>query len=160
MKLYDCATAPSPRRVRIFLAEKNIAVPTAQVNLREAEQFSPAFQALNPARTVPVLDLENGTIITDAVAICLYFENLQPEPSLMGRGAEEEVFVTAYDRRAEPEGFYVAMEAFRSAAPVSKGKRSPGQRTTIRSRIWLVAPEPRCSSSSRPWTAALLTPSS
>jgi glutathione S-transferase len=126
MKLYDCATAPSPRRVRIFLAEKAIAVPTVQVNLRAGEQFSPAFRALNPACTVPVLDLENGTIITDAVAICLYFEDLQPEPSLIGRGAEERAIVTAWYRRAEREGFYVAMEAFRNATPGLKGRAVPG----------------------------------
>ncbi len=61
MKLYDCTTAPSPRRVRIFLAEKGISVPTVQVDLRNGEQFSPAFRAINPECTVPVLELDNGT---------------------------------------------------------------------------------------------------
>jgi hypothetical protein len=61
MKFYDCATAPSPRRVRIFLAEKEISVPTVQVDLRNGEQFSAEFRAINPACTVPVLELDNGT---------------------------------------------------------------------------------------------------
>src|ERR671930_2347117 len=89
MKLYDCATAPSPRRVRIFLAEKGITVPVVQVNLRDGEQFSPAFRAINPDCTVPVLELDDGTRITDAIAICRYFEETQPAQFLMGESAAE-----------------------------------------------------------------------
>jgi glutathione S-transferase len=68
MKFYDCTTAPSPRRVRIFLAEKGISVPTVQVDLRNNEQLKPEFRAINPDATVPVLELDNGTRITDATA--------------------------------------------------------------------------------------------
>ena len=78
MKFYDCSTAPSPRRVRIFLAEKGISVPTVQVDLRNNEQFSVAFRAINPEVTVPVLELDNGTRITDAIGICVYFEAMHP----------------------------------------------------------------------------------
>ena len=74
MKFYDCSTAPSPRRVRIFLAEKGITLPTVQVDLRNGEQFTPAFRAINPDCTVPVLELDDGTAITDAIGICVYFE--------------------------------------------------------------------------------------
>jgi glutathione S-transferase len=74
MKFYDCSTAPSPRRVRIFLAEKGITVPTVQVDLRNGEQFTPSFRALNPACTVPVLELDGGAVIADVVAICRYVE--------------------------------------------------------------------------------------
>ena len=74
MKFYDCSTAPSPRRVRIFLAEKGFTVPTVQIDLRAGQQFSPEFRAISPDCTVPVLDLENGVVLADAVAICLYFE--------------------------------------------------------------------------------------
>ncbi len=94
MKFYDCATAPSPRRVRIFFAEKGMSVPTVQVDLRNGEQFSPAFRAINPDCTVPVLELDNGTRIADIVAICRYFEELYPEPRLMGRTAEEKAVKT------------------------------------------------------------------
>jgi glutathione S-transferase len=121
MKFYDCASAPSPRRVRIFLAEKGISLPPVQVNLREGEQFSPAFRAINPECTVPVLKPDNGVIIADVIAICLYFEASQPEPPLMGRGAGEKALVTMWQRRAGRDGFYAVMEAFRNTAPGLKG---------------------------------------
>ena len=65
MKFFDCATAPSPRRVRIFLSEKGITVPTVQVDLRNNEQLTPAFRAINPDATVPALELDDGTRIND-----------------------------------------------------------------------------------------------
>jgi hypothetical protein len=126
MKFYDCTTAPSPRRVRIFLAEKGISVPTVQVDLRNGEQFSPAFRAINPDCTVPVLELDNGTRIADIVAICRYFEELYPKPRLMGRTAEEKAVIEAWQRRVERDGFYAAMEAFRNSTPGLKGRALPG----------------------------------
>jgi glutathione S-transferase len=126
MKFYDCATAPSPRRVRIFLAEKGIAVPTVQVDLRNGEQFTPSFRALNPACTVPVLELDSGAAIADVVAICRYLEELHPEPHLMGRNAEERAVVEAWQRRIEWDGIQAAQEAFRNAAPGLKGRALPG----------------------------------
>jgi glutathione S-transferase len=126
MKLYDCTTAPSPRRVRIFLAEKGISVPTIQVDLRNGEQFSPAFRAINPECTVPVLELDNGTRVADIVAICRYFEELYPDPPLMGRTAEQKAIIEAWQRRLERDGFYAAMEAFRNSTPGLKGRALPG----------------------------------
>src|SRR5215831_822163 len=114
MKFYDCVTAPSPRRVRIFLAEKGLTVPTVQVDLRNGEQFTPAFRALNPDCTVPVLELDSGTTITDIIAICRYFEELHPDPSLMGRSAEERAVIESWLRRIEWDGIYAAQEAFRA----------------------------------------------
>ena len=87
MKLYDFSIAPNPRRVRIFLAEKGIEVPTVQVNLREREQFEIEFSKINPWLTVPVLELDDGTIISECVAISRYFEDTIPEPPLWGRDA-------------------------------------------------------------------------
>ena len=104
MKLYDCAFAPSPRRVRIFLAEKAIAVPTVQVDLRNGEQFTPAFRAINPDCTVPVLELDDGSRIADAIAICLYFEATQPAPPLMGSDPKAKAAIAAAQRRAERDG--------------------------------------------------------
>src|SRR6516164_8827987 len=98
MKFYDCVTAPSPRRVRIFLAEKDLTVPTVQIDLRNGEQFTPAFRALNPDCTVPVLELDSGVAITDIIAICRYFEELHPDPSLMGRSAEERAVIESWLR--------------------------------------------------------------
>jgi glutathione S-transferase len=126
MKLYDYAPAPNPRRVRIFLAEKGIAVPTVQVDLRANEQFSEAFRAVNPDCTVPVLELEDGTRIADVLAICVYFEASQPEPPLMGAGALECAKVTLWQRRAEREGFLSVAESFRNSTPGFKGRALPG----------------------------------
>lgn len=126
MKFYDCSTAPSPRRVRIFLAEKGITVPTVQVNLREGEHLGAAFRAINPDATVPALELDSGTIITDAVAICVYFEETQPQPPLIGATPEEKAATIAWNRRVERDGFYAVMEAFRNSTPGLKGRAVPG----------------------------------
>ena len=85
MKLYDYAPAPSPRRVRIF--QKGITVPSVQVDLRAGEHFGENFRAVNPDCTVPVLELDDGTRIADAIAICVYFEAVRPRPALMGEDA-------------------------------------------------------------------------
>ena len=113
MKFYDCATAPSPRRVRIFAAEKGISLPTVQVDLRNGEQFTPAFRAINPECTVPVLVLDDGTTIADAVAICGYIEELHPEPPLIGSNAKERALVTALNRQIERDGFFAALSGQR-----------------------------------------------
>ena len=126
MKFYDCATAPSPRRVRIFLAEKGITVPTVQVNLREGEHLTAAFRKLNPDCTVPVLELDNGAVINDAIAMCVYFEETQPEPPLIGATAQEKALTIAWNRRVERDGFYAVMEAFRNSTPGLKGRALPG----------------------------------
>jgi glutathione S-transferase len=103
MKLYDCAGAPSPRRVRIFLCEKGIAVPTVQVDLRHGEQFTEAFRAINPDCTVPVLELDDGTRIADAVGICVYFE--------AGPDGYEQIPALAARGRARVLRFFERMEA-------------------------------------------------
>jgi glutathione S-transferase len=84
MKLYELNGAPNPRRVRIFLAEKGIVVPLVQVDLRKAEHKSPEFLKKNPSGKIPVLELDDGSCIAESVAICRYFEALQPKPSLFG----------------------------------------------------------------------------
>ena len=126
MKFYDCATAPSPRRVRIFLAEKGLAVPTIQVDLRSGEHLKPAFRSINPDATVPALALDTGAVITDAVAICHYLEELHPDPPLIGATPQERAITIAWNRRIERDGFYAAMEAFRNATPGLKGRAIPG----------------------------------
>jgi len=126
MKLYDCAGAPSPRRVRIFLAEKGIAVPTVQVDLRNGEQLTESFRRINPDCTVPVLELDDGTRIADAIAICVYFEAVRPAPPLMGSDPQDKAIITAAQRRAERDGFYAVVEAFRNFTPGLKGRSLPG----------------------------------
>jgi len=126
MKLYDYAPAPSPRRVRIFLAEKGITLPTVQVDLRKGEQFSESFRAINPECTVPVLELDDGTRIADAIAICVYFEGLKAEPALIGRDPASRARIVAASRRAERAGFSAMVEACRNATPGFKGRALPG----------------------------------
>jgi glutathione S-transferase len=126
MKFYDCATAPSPRRVRIFLAEKGITVPTVQVDLRKGEQFTDGFRAINPDCTVPVLELDDGTYITDAIGICVYFEAVRPLPPLMGSDPKGKAIITAAQRRAERNGFHAVVEALRNFTPGLKGRALPG----------------------------------
>ncbi|WP_316230441.1 glutathione S-transferase [Bradyrhizobium sp. SZCCHNR1051] len=126
MRLYDSATAPSPRRVRIFLAEKGLTIPTVQLDLRAGEQFRPEFRALNPQCTVPVLELDSGAAITDIIAICRYIEELHPEPALMGRNAEERAVIECWIRRIEWDGIYAIQEAFRNSAPGLESRALPG----------------------------------
>src|SRR5712671_3371570 len=89
MKLFDGGRAPNPRRTRIFLAEKGIKLPIEQVDLGHMAQKSEAYAAINPLMRVPALVLDDGTVITESIAICRYFEALQPDPPLFGRGALE-----------------------------------------------------------------------
>ena len=118
MKLYDGGKAPNPRRVRIFLAEKGLPLPTiVPVDLGKGENNGPAFAAKNPWQRVPVLELDDGTLISESVAICRYFEELHPEPALFGRGARQRAEVEMWHRRLEL-GVYLAEQAvFRHLHP-------------------------------------------
>src|SRR5580704_5702527 len=126
MKFYDCAIAPSPRRVRIFLAEKGITLPTIQVDLRKGEQFGDAFRAINPECTVPVLELDDGRRISDSLAVCVYLEQTRPQPPLMGVDAADRAIVAEWQRRAERDGFLAVAEAFRDSTPAFKTRALPG----------------------------------
>ena len=103
MKLYNSPFAPNPRRVRIFLAEKGLAVPTVDVDLARLDQRSEDFSALNPFQTVPALTLDDGVVLAESIAICRYFEEIQPDPPLfgvgaLGAGAGRDVAAPARDR--------------------------------------------------------------
>jgi glutathione S-transferase len=126
MKLYDFVLAPNPRRVRIFLAEKGIEVPMVQVNTRTREQFAPEFEAKNPNCAVPVLELDDGTCIAESVAICRYFEEIQPEPPLMGRDAKDKAIVEMWNRRAEIDGTIPLGQAARNGLPLFAGRAIAG----------------------------------
>jgi glutathione S-transferase len=126
MKLYDCAPAPSPRRVRIFLAEKGITVPTVQVDLRAGEQLRPEFLKLNPWGTVPVLELEDGTAISEVMACCRYIEETHPQPPLLGRDAKEKAVIAMWDHYCEINGFLAAAEALRNETKGMAGRALPG----------------------------------
>lgn len=117
MKLYENTHAPNPRRVRIFLAEKGIKCETVQLDIVKGENLSDSFLAINPRGMLPTLQLDDGTAIDETVAICRYFEELQPSPPLMGQGAVGKARVEARQRHMEWDGLLGAMEAFRNAFP-------------------------------------------
>jgi glutathione S-transferase len=122
MKLYDSKTAPNPRRVRIFLAEKGIDVPRVEVDIAKAENRSEEFRQKNPIGTLPVLELDDGTVIAESVAICRYFEETRPEPALLGVDARDKALVEMWQRRMELELFMPIAQVFRNTHPFFKGR--------------------------------------
>ena len=97
MIFYDCTTAPSPRRARMFIAEKGLTIETREVNLGKGEQPAPEFLAVNPLATVPVLVTDNGVTLSENIAIATYLEALHPEPALMGTTPEERALVMMWN---------------------------------------------------------------
>ncbi len=118
MKLYDFTLAPNAKRVRVFMAEKGVSVPAVQVQIRDREQFTDAYRRINPLSVVPALELDDGTVITESIAICRYFEEVQPAPPLFGTGAVERAQIEMWNRRAELFGFMPAGEAVRNSVPL------------------------------------------
>jgi glutathione S-transferase len=126
MKLYQSASSPNSRRVRIFLAEKRLSIPFVTVDLGKGEQHSEAYRTINPRRVVPTLVLEDGTAIGEVPAICRYIEETNPEPALLGDTPKEKALVAMWERRAELKGFAAVMEAIRNSAPGLKGRAIAG----------------------------------
>jgi glutathione S-transferase len=122
MKLYDSRVAPNPRRVRIFLAEKGIEVPTVQVDIGKRENLDATFLAKNPLGRVPVLELDDGRHLAETVAICRYFEGLQPDPPLLGVDAVDAAFVEMWQRRMEQQLFDAITGCFRNTHDYFKGR--------------------------------------
>jgi len=122
MRIYDSNTAPNPRRVRIFLAEKGIQVPYEQVDIGNAVNRGDEFRKKNPMATLPVLELDDGTCIAESVAICRYFEELQPNPPLMGIDAKDRALVEMWQRRMELELLLPTADAFRQRHEFFKGR--------------------------------------
>ncbi len=122
MKLYDSVMAPNPRRVRIFLAEKGISVPTEQVDIGKAQNRAPEFLAKNPLGGVPILELDDGAILSESVAICAYFEGLHPQPPLLGIDARDKAFVEMWQRRMELGLMMNTTASFRNTHAFFKGR--------------------------------------
>lgn len=120
MLLYDGGRAPNPRRVRIFLAEKNVVVPIEPVDMSALQHRSEAITALNPFQRLPVLQLDDGTILTESVAICRYFEVLYPDPPLMGTDSADQAKVEMWNRRMELQFLNFVASAFRHTHPAMK----------------------------------------
>ena len=126
MRFYDCKTAPSPRRVRVYLAEKGIDLDTVQVDLGSGEQFSEAFRKVNPECVVPVLELDSGECISEVLAIWHYLEELHPEPALFGKTPEERAAVLMWNAKVEQLGLWAMVDAFRNSAKALANNALPG----------------------------------
>ena len=117
MKLYNSNIAPNPRRVRIFLSEKGVSIPRIEVDLGKLEHKRPEFSARNPFETIPALELDDGTMIGESIAICRFIEELHPEPNLFGATALERALVEMWQRRLEWRLFLPIAQAFRHSHP-------------------------------------------
>ncbi len=117
VKILQTQTAPNPRRVRIFLAEKGVTVPFEELDLMKGALKTPEFTKLNRFQRVPVLILDDGTAIAETMAICRYFEEIQPKPALFGEGARERAFVEMWARRMELNLLMCVAQAFRHLHP-------------------------------------------
>lgn len=159
MILHDMEKAPNPRRVRMFLAEKGIAIERNEINIQTGENLQPAYLAINPRGVVPTLVLHDGSILDESIAICRYFEALQPEPNLFGRTPLELAQIESWQRRMEFEGMFNIAAAFRNTQPAFADRASPGagpataqipalvERGQMMSRHWLDGLERRLAQS-------------
>lgn len=127
MKLYDMKQAPNPRRVRMFLAEKGVAIPTEAVDIAAGDNLQPAYLAVNPRGVVPTLLLDDGTILDESIAICRFIEGLHPEPNLFGRDPLESAQVESWQRRMEFDGLFNVASVFRNANPAFADRAMPGR---------------------------------
>jgi glutathione S-transferase len=130
MKIYDWHIAPNPRRLHIYLAEKGIKVDLEEVS---GENFAlkPSYIAKYPHAMVPMLELDDGTCIGEAMAIARYFEELHPDPPMMGTDAKDKAIVEMWEKRANEEGMLPASELFRNTHPDFAERGLPGSAEAI-----------------------------
>ena len=130
MKIYEFRRAPNPRRVQMFLTEKNIDVEYVQVNVRNGENRESDYLNINPKSGVPALQLDNGNVISESMAICRYFDAIQPEPYLFGETPEEKGLVEMWNRKIEIEGMNPVGECLRNSSEAFKDRAVPDPRVT------------------------------
>lgn len=126
MQFYDFKGAPSPTKVRIVIAEKHLDIPTESVNLRELEQQREAYRQKHPGATVPMLELDDGTRLTESLAIADYLDHVHPEPNLMGTDPKERALVLMWHDITTLEGYIAAQELLRNSSEAFKGRALPG----------------------------------
>jgi len=126
MILYDCATAPSPRRARLLLAAKGIAYETVEIDLRNSEQLSEAYRQINPQCTVPALRTEEGQVLTDNASIATYLEARFPEVPMMGVTPTDKAEIASWHWRCEFEGLMAIAEVLRNTSPAMANRALPG----------------------------------
>ncbi len=123
---YDCATAPSPRRARILLAEKGVPHEAVQIDLRQGEQLGDAYRAINPQCTVPALRTPDGAVLADNAAITAWVEASYPNPPLLGITPADKAEIASWNWRVEFEGLMAIAEALRNSAPAMVNRALPG----------------------------------
>ena len=126
MKLYYFPGSPSPRKVGVFLSEKGLEIPTVRLNLRAGEHRTEEFTAVNPGLTLPVLELDDGTCITESLAIAYYLEQENPDPNLLGADAKEQALILMWHDIATFEGYLGIQEYFRNSPEYGEGRALPG----------------------------------
>ena len=131
MKIYDWHIAPNPRRLHIYLAEKGLKIPLEEVG-GEDLKLKPSYVAKYPHAMVPMLELDDGTCIGEAMAICRYFEEMHPNPPLMGTNAKDKALVEMWEKRANEEGMLAASELFRNTHPAFADRGLPGSAQPIK----------------------------
>ena len=131
MKLYDFEPAANAQRVQVFIREKDIEIPTEQLNVREGRQFSEPFTSMNPFHCVPFLELDDGTVISESISICRYLEEIYPNPALFGITAETRAIIDMWLRRFELDGFIPMLHAVRNHVENFKGRVVPRTRTDL-----------------------------
>jgi glutathione S-transferase len=124
--LYDCATAPSPRRARLLLAAKGIAHNTVEIDLRRGEQLSEAYRQINPQCTVPALRTEEGDLLTDNAAIAAYLEARYPAVTMFGITPQDKAEIASWQWRVEFEGLMPIAEVLRNTSPAMVNRALPG----------------------------------
>jgi len=144
LKLYDLPASPNARRVRIFLAEKGLEVPIVPVNMMTGENQTEDYLAKNSLGRMPLLELDDGTYISESMAICRYLEEMHPSPALMGSGALETATIEMWQRRMEFELILPIISIFRHTADMWKGRFvqipevAEQERITVKARMeWL-----------------------
>jgi glutathione S-transferase len=155
VKLYNHAVAPNPRRVRIFAAEKGIELSLEEVDILAGQSRMPEFLAKNSSGGVPVLELDDGSYLSESVAICRYLEGLHPEPNFLGRDLREQAEIERWNRRMELELFAAIGRTVQNTSPIFQGrfKQFPdygeGQRALVYQRLERMDRELNGSSSSQ-----------
>lgn len=130
MKLFDMTAAPNPRRVRVFLAEKGVEVDTVQIDIMGGENLQDDYLAINPRGVLPTLQLDDGTIIDEASAICRYFEETHPSPALYGSTPKDKALIEAWVRQIEGDAFAPTADVLRNSNPAFENRSVPGTSNT------------------------------
>ena len=122
MKIYGFALAPNPRRLRIFLAEKGLKIPSEEVDISQGKNRTPEMLAKNPTGGLPFMELDDGSHLAESVAICRYLEGLHPEPNLMGKNNREQAEIEMWNRRMELNLLGPIARTFQNTSDFFKGR--------------------------------------